>query len=79
MASRGSQVQILSATPKNSRADYGRLLNEVHEWIRVVREIRMLRGNVNCAKYHIRPSSQGSWGCPKVCLAQDYGKFSDKD
>jgi len=26
-----------------------------------------------------RPSSQGSWGCPKVCLAQDYGKFSDKD
>ncbi|MCR4285909.1 MAG: hypothetical protein NUW00_03380 [Candidatus Kaiserbacteria bacterium] len=27
----------------------------------------------------IRPSSQGSWGCPKVCLAQDYGKFNDKD
>jgi len=46
---------------------------------RVVREIRSLRGNMNNAKYHIRPSSQGSWGCPKACLAQDYGKFSDKD
>ena len=26
-----------------------------------------------------RPSTQGSWGCPKVCLVQDYGKFSDKE
>jgi len=26
-----------------------------------------------------RPSTQGSWGCPKVRLARDYGKFSDKE
>ena len=26
-----------------------------------------------------RPSSQGSWRCPKLCLAQSYGKFNDKD
>jgi hypothetical protein len=40
----------------------------------------MLRGNARASRLiAIRPSSQGSWGYPKVCLAQDYGKFNDKD
>ena len=47
-------------------------------------ELLVIAGQLNCGEYVLescthRPSSQGSWGCPKVCLAQDYGKFSDKD
>ncbi len=47
-------------------------------------ELLVIPGQPNRGEYVLescthRPSSQGSWGCPKVCLAQDYGKFSDKD
>jgi hypothetical protein len=26
-----------------------------------------------------RPSTQGSWGCPISCFAQDYGKLGDRE
>ena len=47
-------------------------------------ELLVIPGQPNWGEYVLescthRPSSQGSWGYPKVCLAQDYGKFSDKD
>ena len=47
-------------------------------------ESLVIPGQLNRGEYVLescthRPSSQGSWGCPKDRLARYYGKFSDKD
>ncbi len=47
-------------------------------------ESLVIPGQLNRGEYVLescthRPSSQGSWGRPKDCLAQYYGEFSDKD
>ena len=64
---------------KQTRVSSSHPPNEVHEWTRVVREIRSLRGNAKCSKNRIRPSSQGSWECPKHILVMYQGKLNDKD
>ncbi len=47
-------------------------------------ESLVIPGQLNRGEYVLkscthRPSSQGSWECPKLCLAQSYGKLSNKD
>lgn len=47
-------------------------------------ESLVMVGQLNYREYVLescthRPSTQGSWECPKLCLAQSYGKLSNRE